>query len=145
MSTPIPQNRCELSIAEIATACDGTILGRADVRTTSVSIDTRTIQPGALFVALRGVTDGHRFIDEAIDRKCAAVVVERGRPKHGIDTVEVDDTLTALGAIARHQVQLARSKRKIPIAAIGGAAGKTTTKELTAAAARALFANLLAT
>jgi UDP-N-acetylmuramoyl-tripeptide--D-alanyl-D-alanine ligase len=145
MATPIPENRCSFSLGEAADACGGTLAGLADIRATSVSIDTRSCAPGALFVALRGNVDGHRFVDRAVEQRCAAVMVERGRAPIGVAAIEVDDTLAALGAIARAHLARVRDAGSLTVAAIGGAAGKTTTKELAAAAARALFGAVLST
>ena len=60
-------------------------------------------------------------------------------------SIEVEDTLDALGALAQHHLERIRAARALPTIAIGGAAGKTTTKELTAAAAQVLFGPTLAT
>jgi len=100
----------------------------------SVSTDTRTLTPGALYVALKGDRfDGHAFLADAAARGAAAAVVRRGTPKGaGPPLFEVDDTLSALGALAA----LHRSRFAIPVAAIGGSAGKTTTKEMVAAILR---------
>ncbi len=145
MATPLPVNRCEMTLAEVAQATGGELHGDAARRIRGVCTDSRVIEPGALFVALRGAShDGHVFAAAAIQRGAAAAVVGRGAGIP-IDRVEVDDTLEALGTIARYHVSRIRRRRVIPSVAIGGAVGKTTTKELTAAAARALFGRTLAT
>jgi UDP-N-acetylmuramoyl-tripeptide--D-alanyl-D-alanine ligase len=72
-------------------------------------------------------------------------VVERGRAVPSLPCFEVDDTLRALGALARAHLERRRRLRPLPVIAIGGAAGKTTTKELTAAVMRALCGPTLAT
>ncbi|HVN28999.1 MAG TPA: Mur ligase family protein, partial [Candidatus Binataceae bacterium] len=100
---------------------------------------------GALFVALRGVTDGHKFLPEAKERGAGAAIVERGRRIDGLACVEVEDTLTALGRLAHFHVERIRGAHRIPLISIGGAAGKTTTKEITAALARAAFGATLST
>src|SRR5579863_8214672 len=152
MATPIPINRCRFSAAEVvratgaAPALDGSAFaGSTELSFTGVSIDTRSIVPGALFVALRGVRDGHDFVREASARGATAAIVERGRADIALRCFEVDDTLAALGALARFHLNRMRAQHPIPTIAIGGAAGKTTTKELTAALARALFGEILAT
>jgi UDP-N-acetylmuramoyl-tripeptide--D-alanyl-D-alanine ligase len=145
MATPLPLNRCELTLAEIAQATGGTLYGDAARRIYGISTDSRAIEPGGLFVALRGLAhDGHGFVAGAAERGATAAIVERGRSAP-IDRIEVDDTLDALGRIARHHMRRIRGRRPIPTIAVGGAVGKTTTKELTAAAARALFGRTLAT
>ncbi len=145
MATPIPINRCRFSPAEVIRATGAAFSGPGDLALAGVSIDTRSIVPDALFVALRGVRDGHEFVREAAARGAAAVIVERGRIDSALPCFEVDDTLVALGALARFHLNRMRAMRPIPTIAIGGAAGKTTTKELTAALARALFGEVLAT
>jgi UDP-N-acetylmuramoyl-tripeptide--D-alanyl-D-alanine ligase len=145
MATPIPANLCAFTADEIAEATAARPPREAArLHLRSVSIDTRTIAPGALFVALRGVRDGHEFLQAATARGAAAALVERGRGSV-LPCFEVDDSLAALGALARHHLQRIRATRTLSIIAIGGAAGKTTTKELTAAVVRALFGEILAT
>ncbi|MBV8771800.1 MAG: UDP-N-acetylmuramoyl-tripeptide--D-alanyl-D-alanine ligase [Deltaproteobacteria bacterium] len=145
MATIIPLNRCVLDAAEIVRASGALFSGEPSLRIDGVGIDTRTLWPGALFVALRGVRDGHAFLDAAADKGAAAAIVERGR-RHGIlPCFEVDDTLRALGALARNHLERVRSASSLPVVAIGGAAGKTTTKEFAAALMRTLFGEILAT
>jgi UDP-N-acetylmuramoyl-tripeptide--D-alanyl-D-alanine ligase len=139
MATPIPSNVAEFTLAEVARAAEGEAFGASDIRLRGVSIDTRTLPAGALFVALRGVTDGHRFLSQAVAKGAGAAIVERGRRIEEIPCVEVADTLVALGCLARHHVRRHREARSIPLISVGGAAGKTTTKEITAALARAVF------
>jgi UDP-N-acetylmuramoyl-tripeptide--D-alanyl-D-alanine ligase len=145
MATPIPANRCAFTADEIIRATGATLHGAEEVRARAVSIDSRTIGAGALFVALRGIRDGHEFLRDAAARGAAAVMVERGRRDTTLPCFEVDDTLAALGTLARTHLERTRAARALPTIAIGGAAGKTTTKELTAAIARALFGEILAT
>ncbi|HEY2107611.1 MAG TPA: UDP-N-acetylmuramoyl-tripeptide--D-alanyl-D-alanine ligase [Candidatus Binataceae bacterium] len=145
MATPLPTNRCEMTLAEIAQATGGALFGDATRRIRGVSTDSRAIEPEGLFVALRGIShDGHAYIETAAARGAAAAVVGRGCGAP-IDRVEVNDTLDALGRIASHHIRGFRARRSVPTIAIGGAVGKTTTKELTAAAARALFGHTLST
>jgi len=145
MATPIPSNRCHLSAADIIRATGAQPATAHDLTVTGVSIDSRSIAPGALFVALRGVRDGHEFLATAAARGAAAAIVECGRAHAGLPCYEVDDTLAALGALARFHLGRLRAHHALPTIAIGGAAGKTTTKELTAAIARALYGEVLAT
>jgi UDP-N-acetylmuramoyl-tripeptide--D-alanyl-D-alanine ligase len=134
-----------MTLAEVAQATGGTLFGDGSRQIRGVSTDSRAIAPGGLFVALKGPThDGHAYIPQACGRGAIAAVVARGT-RTLIDRVEVDDTLDALGRIASHQITRARLRRRIPTIAIGGAVGKTTTKELTAAASRALLGETLAT
>jgi UDP-N-acetylmuramoyl-tripeptide--D-alanyl-D-alanine ligase len=93
-----------------------------------VSTDTRTLQPGELFVAIRGPRyDGHDFLDQAVARGAAALLVSRSAGAHPeIPRIEVDETIVALGEIARGY----RHRFHGPVIAITGSNGKTTTKEM---------------
>lgn len=132
MATPIPANRARFSAQEVAEATQGVLRGPGDVQTTGVTTDSRALEPGNLFVALRGERfDAHAFLDRALAAGAAAMVIERGAeaPTNAC-VVEVDDTLVALGALAAQH----RRRWKGTLVAITGSAGKTTTKELVAAA-----------
>jgi UDP-N-acetylmuramoyl-tripeptide--D-alanyl-D-alanine ligase len=145
MATPIPPNRCAFTIDEIFRATGARAALADGLRTTSVSIDSRTTSGGALFVALRGIRDGHEYLKAAAHAGATAAIVERGRAVPALPCIEVEDTLAALGALARAHLERTRQAQRLPTIAIGGAAGKTTTKELTAAAMRALCGAILAT
>ena len=150
MATPIPINQCEFTLAEVVEATGGTFDDRGDAALAGniigVSIDTRSLKAGALFVALRGAaSDGHDYLAQAAALGARAAIVATGRRHPALDCVEVDDTLDALGRLARRHLARTRAARALPLIAIGGAVGKTTTKELTAAAARALFGSTLST
>ena len=97
----------------------------------SVSIDSRTIEPGALFIALRGDRfDGHDFVPEALRQGAAAALVARlPLAADSAAVIIVDDTLRALQDLAR----VVRRRSGAQVVAITGSAGKTTTKEATAA------------
>jgi UDP-N-acetylmuramoyl-tripeptide--D-alanyl-D-alanine ligase len=146
MATPIPHNHCGFTLGEAAAAVGGVLRGAdSGLRASSVSIDTRTIEPGAIFVALRGEADGHAFLARAAERGAAAAIVETGRALAGSASIEVPSPLDALGNLARAHLARIRTAHNLPVVTIGGAAGKTTTKELTAAAARVIFGQTLAT
>ncbi len=147
MATAIPTNRCAFALGEAASATAGRMTaGDPAARATSVAIDTRTLERGALFVALRGESaDGHAYLSRAAERGAAAAIVERGHATTALPCIEVADTLVALGALAALHLRRERAARALPVLTIGGAAGKTTTKELTAAVARVLFGPILAT
>jgi UDP-N-acetylmuramoyl-tripeptide--D-alanyl-D-alanine ligase len=104
--------------------------GPAARELTSISTDTRSIAPGALFIALRGPRhDGHDFAAEALRRGAQAVLVERVPPDVGAaDALVVPDTLRALGDLAAWT----RRRHPVRVAAITGSNGKTTTKEMLA-------------
>lgn len=99
---------------------------------TGVSTDTRSLKAGEVFVALKGERfDAHDFLSDARWADVGAVVVRHRTPRWpGFDWFEVDDTLAALGALARHR----RDAFQGPVVAITGTTGKTSTKELAAAA-----------
>jgi len=134
-----------MTLDEAAQATGGTLIGDGSRRIRGISTDSRAIEPGGLFVALKGLShDGHAYVAAAAARGAGAAVVAR-RATASIDRIEVDDTLDALGRLARYHVGRLRARRPIPSIAIGGAVGKTTTKELTTAAVRALYGRTLAT
>ena len=103
-----------------------------------VSTDTRRIEPGSIFFALRGATfDGNRFVNEAL-AKGAAWAVADDPAAAGTDArvLVVDDTLRTLQELARTH----RRTLGIPILAVAGSNGKTTTKELTSRVLGSRFA-----
>jgi UDP-N-acetylmuramoyl-tripeptide--D-alanyl-D-alanine ligase len=104
-----------------------------------VCTDTRTMQPGTLFVALRGERfDAHDHIYDAMVRGAAGIVIEErwlpewektlGKEFPSFARVVVPDTLHALAELARYH----RRRFSIPVIAVGGANGKTTTKDMIA-------------
>ncbi|MCG6987422.1 MAG: UDP-N-acetylmuramoyl-tripeptide--D-alanyl-D-alanine ligase [Gemmatimonadetes bacterium] len=107
-------------------------LARDGVEYEGVSTDSRTIRKGELYVALVGDRfDGHDFVAEAFASGARAAVVSRAVPGDtGGRLYPVEDTLLALGALARYR----RDYLAAPVVGITGSAGKTTTKDLTRAA-----------
>ncbi len=99
-----------------------------DWRATGVSIDTRSLRPGDLFVALTAARDGHDFVAEALDRGAAAALVSR--PPAGVPAdaplLIVDDVLDGLRALGR----AARARFRGKVVAVTGSVGKTGTKEM---------------
>ncbi|HWO89745.1 MAG TPA: UDP-N-acetylmuramoyl-tripeptide--D-alanyl-D-alanine ligase, partial [Gemmatimonadales bacterium] len=97
-----------------------------------ISTDTRTLREGELFVALKGERfDAHDLLGDARAAGVGGAVVRSGTPRWpGMDWFEVDDTLKALGDLAAFR----RRHFKGPVVAITGSNGKTSTKELVAAA-----------
>lgn len=111
---------------EAAAATGG--VGVGDWAATGVSIDTRTVQPGDLFVALRGPSfDGHDFAAQALAKGAAAVMVDRPPPGVPADAPQlaVDETLDGLTSLAHS----ARLRTRARIVAVTGSVGKTGTKE----------------
>jgi UDP-N-acetylmuramoyl-tripeptide--D-alanyl-D-alanine ligase len=102
-----------------------------------ISTDTRSISPGALFVALSGERfDAHDFLPAAAAAGAVAAVVRTGTPPvAGVTLFEVPDTLRAFGALAHAR----RAAISGPVVAITGTNGKTSTKEMLAAALRTRY------
>lgn len=120
----------EFTLQEIIDATSGTCKGDVSLQFKDISTDTRTIEAGYVFVALRGDTfDGHDFINTAIEKGATAAIVEKGRNVDGIICVEVENTLKAYQDLANFH----RRRFQIPVVAITGSSGKTTTKEMVAA------------
>jgi len=118
----------------------------ATVALTGVSIDSRTVQPGELFIAIRGPRhDGHSFVSGALERGAVAGVVARTRLADYPEEIQgklfaVEDTLAALGRLASRACQVWReTKPGRMIGAVAGSVGKTTTKEILAALVGARF------
>ncbi|MGE5489951.1 MAG: UDP-N-acetylmuramoyl-tripeptide--D-alanyl-D-alanine ligase [Actinomycetota bacterium] len=109
----------------------------ADVLLDGVSSDTRNIAAGQLFVALKGERfDAHDFLAQARDQGAVAVLVSSaGRLPAGLPAVVVADTRLALGRLAA----VWRARYDIPVVAVTGSNGKTTTKEMVAAILKAQF------
>ncbi|HEV7814651.1 MAG TPA: UDP-N-acetylmuramoyl-tripeptide--D-alanyl-D-alanine ligase [Janthinobacterium sp.] len=108
----------------------------AAVSVAGVGTDSRNVQPGSLFVALRGATfDGHDFLEQAAQRGAAAVVVEKLPPGWTLPAIAVPDTLVALGEIAASW----RCRFAIPVIGVAGSNGKTTVKEMLAAILAAAY------
>lgn len=134
MATPIPPNAAPFTPAEVARATGGTLLrdGRPFV---GVSTDTRTITPGALFVALRGESfDGHRFLPQATAAGAGGVLISTAGdlPPAGA-VICVADTRTALGALGRFHRDRWGAHGPRKVLAVAGSAGKTTTTRAVAA------------
>jgi UDP-N-acetylmuramoyl-tripeptide--D-alanyl-D-alanine ligase len=101
-----------------------------------VSTDSRSVQPGSLFVALRGEKfDAHDFLDQVAAKGVAAVVVDQLPEGWTLPAIVVPDTLVALGQIANYW----RSKVAIPVIGVTGSNGKTTVKEMIASILAAAF------
>jgi UDP-N-acetylmuramoyl-tripeptide--D-alanyl-D-alanine ligase len=116
------------TLGDAAKSIGGQLVGE-DRPYGAVATDSRTLAPGALFVALRGPNfDGREFVAAAAARGAIGAIVERAVP-HALPQVVVPDALRALQELARGW----RADFTLPIVAVGGSNGKTTAKEMTAA------------
>ncbi|MCE1203346.1 MAG: UDP-N-acetylmuramoyl-tripeptide--D-alanyl-D-alanine ligase [Holophagaceae bacterium] len=118
------------SLFQAASQVGGEILGDGSVVPTSLSLDTRTLQPGACFVALRAERDGHDFAAQAVEKGAAALLVDHPLAVGGTQLV-VPDTLAALQKWGQARLAAVRPRQ---VCGITGSVGKTSTKELLAAA-----------
>lgn len=121
------------SLLEIAQAVQGEIRG-GNVRVHGVSTDTRKLQSGQLFIALRGNQyDAHDYLAEAVQGGAVAVMVSNGEKiPPGVPAIVVSDTRIGLGRMAAAW----RRSFDLPVLAVTGSNGKTTTKEMIASILR---------
>ena len=120
----------------LAKACKAQVNGPTQ-QFTSVSTDTRTLQPGALYVALQGENfDGHRFVEQAVGAGAIGILASQPvQTSAEITVLHVADTLVALQQMAH----ASRLEFYGPVIAVTGSNGKTTTKEMIAAVLRAHY------
>lgn len=112
----------------------GTLVGDGAVQVQRVHTDTRTLQGGDLFVALKGDRfDANDFIEEARGKGAVAAIAHRGRLPAGMPGIEVDDGKLALGALANAW----RRQYALPLIAVTGSNGKTTVTQMIASILRA--------
>ncbi|NEP16576.1 MAG: UDP-N-acetylmuramoyl-tripeptide--D-alanyl-D-alanine ligase [Leptolyngbya sp. SIO4C1] len=129
---------CQVSLAQVIHAIaparvslNESLKPPEQISVIGINTDSRTLQPGQLFVALEGERfNGHVFAEQAVARGAIAAVVRQGALAADISRLEVTDTLAAYQALGRWW----RQQRGLPVVAITGSVGKTTTKELIAAA-----------
>lgn len=120
----------ELTLAQIAEACGGTLIGGDEAKeytVTGVEIDSRRVKAGDLFVAIPGEkVDGHKFIPDVLKKGAYALSQQR------LDVdgayILVEDTITAMKRLARFY----RNTLDIKVVGITGSVGKTSTKEMIA-------------
>jgi UDP-N-acetylmuramoyl-tripeptide--D-alanyl-D-alanine ligase len=119
-----------LSLRDAAALIPGaSVLGDEHATFARISTDSRTAGPGDLFVALKGDRfDAHDFLHEVANRHVSAVLVSRSPGDWRIPALRVDDTRTALGALALGW----RRRFTLPLVAVTGSNGKTTVKEMIA-------------
>ncbi|SEL18458.1 UDP-N-acetylmuramoyl-tripeptide--D-alanyl-D-alanine ligase [Roseivivax marinus] len=113
---------------EAQAATGGRLAGPTDWTARGVSIDTRTLRRGDLFVALKDVRDGHDFVAQALEKGAAAALVTH-RPEgvpEDAPLLMVDEVLSGLEALGRR----ARTRTRAKVVAVTGSVGKTSTKEM---------------
>lgn len=125
-----------LTAGEIAERVLGRVVGDPAATVDRWAFDSRVLDDGACFVALRGARDGHDFVASAFDAGAHVAVVDHDsvgvpEPPAGRALVQVGDTLGALQEIAR---SLRMDRPELHVVAVGGSTGKTSTKDLLAAA-----------
>jgi UDP-N-acetylmuramoyl-tripeptide--D-alanyl-D-alanine ligase len=133
MATAIPSNQAPFTLDELVQATGGRVVATGSASNfVGVAIDSRAVTPSGVFFAIRGEKhDGAHYLSQALARGAGAFVVHPGTPcPEGAAVIEVSDTTRALGDLARYH----RERWGGTSIAITGSAGKTTTKELTAAA-----------
>ncbi|HEU4725675.1 MAG TPA: UDP-N-acetylmuramoyl-tripeptide--D-alanyl-D-alanine ligase [Candidatus Eisenbacteria bacterium] len=129
-----------LSLADVVRVTGGSLAAPAGPKAaaafTEAAIDSRALQGGELFVPLPGAnSDGHAFVGAALDAGAAGSLARAGWAvpddvaRRGKPVIAVADPLAALQALARH----CRDRAEIPVVAVTGSNGKTTTKEMIAA------------
>ncbi len=120
----------ELTAAQIAEATGGHLVGDEDaVAFSSVTIDSRLVEPGALFAAFNGEhVDGHDYVHAAVE--AGATVVLAAREITAPSVVVVSDVERALGDLARFVLQQVQAEGNLTVVAVTGSVGKTTTKDL---------------
>lgn len=114
-----------MQLSEFTTVLNAKLQG-ADVTFDAVSTDTRTLQPGELFIAIKGENfDGHKFLEQAINKGASAALIEQPVVTT-IPTLTVPDTRLALGQMGAWR----RQQLNLPVIALTGSCGKTTVKEM---------------
>ena len=135
MTTPSPgachTRAVRWTLEEIAAATGGRLHGHGATAVDGVTQDSRDVRPGMLFVPLVAERDGHDFIADAVAAGASAYLTARKPEAASVGAVEVVDTLEALKALAR---EARRRLGAAPVVGVTGSVGKTTTKDLLAAA-----------
>jgi UDP-N-acetylmuramoyl-tripeptide--D-alanyl-D-alanine ligase len=124
----------KMMLSACAEAVQGKLIG-ADVTIDSVSIDTRAIKPGQLYIAIKGHNfDGNEFIAQAEQAGALAAIVHKG-VKSTLSYIVVDDTRLALAELAGawRRALAAGGNETLSVVGITGSNGKTTVKEMVAA------------
>ena len=116
-----------MNIIDILKTTQGTLINKINLNTQihKFKINSKEIQKGDCYIALVGNTDGHKYIQEAIQNGASSIIVSR-KVSYNIPTILVQNTTKALGFLA----SFIRKKYNPKIIAITGSVGKTTTREL---------------
>ena len=142
LSTP-SSNRASFSLFEIAQATKGLVVrGDSATQTNGVSTDTRTLQNGSLFIPLKGENfDGHEYLAQAAASGAIAALIEKSssvdltNAPESLALITVESTREALGDLAAFH----RKRFDIPVVAVTGSYGKTTTRAMISAALSAKY------
>jgi len=122
------------TLAQVARWTGGRLVGDGATPFERVHSDSRTLQPGDLFVAIRGERfDANDFLGQARASGAVAAIAQPGRLPGGLPGVEVDDSKAALGRLA----QAWRQQFRLPLVAVTGSNGKTTVTQMVASILRA--------
>lgn len=117
-----------ITLKEIANSCNATVHGDESLSVTSIVTDSRQVESGSLFAAIKGErVDGHNFIAQCVENGACCVLCEE-KPQVECNYILVESTLNALKMIAKYY----RSTFDIPFISITGSVGKTSTKEMIA-------------
>lgn len=118
------------SMKTIGTILSAVTQGNDQIKVTGVAFNSRDVKQGDLFVALVADSDGHQYLQDALDRGAAAVLVDNQHViSEALPAIIVKDTLEALQHLAKYYRQQVNPK----VIAITGSNGKTTTKDMAAA------------
>ena len=141
----LSQYQPQLTAEFVAQALQLRIANLPEITFTSVTTDSRKVGPGCLFVAITGEKwDGNEFVEAAIQAGAAGVLCKRGvvlPVREGLAHFQVDDTLHAYRRLAASW----RREFSIPLIAVAGSAGKTTTKELLSSILHGRYSEVLKT
>ncbi|MDD3392968.1 MAG: Mur ligase domain-containing protein, partial [Bacilli bacterium] len=121
-----------MKIESLANIVNGHIVNSSfkNYKIGNIVIDSKKVSKKDVFIALKGKTfDGHDFVNEAIEKGAIAIIVSKEVPaSNKTIVIKVDDTYETLLKLAEYQ----RNKYQVPLVAVTGSVGKTTTKELIA-------------
>jgi UDP-N-acetylmuramoyl-L-alanyl-D-glutamate--2,6-diaminopimelate ligase len=115
-----------MRLAQLLESLDAESGGQPDLEVTGLTADSRQVQPGSLFVAIRGTRiDGHQFLAEAVKRGAVALVGEEADPALGVPYIRVSDSRRSLALLAAAWNGF--PARKLVMIGVTGTDGKTTT------------------